>query len=94
MRNPITARSRAVSHALRHEPWLYGLELDDGFTDVASLAAALGCTASDVLELSAHSAKDRFEVNCGLIRVRYSHSLVRKVAHDGAEPPARPVSRH
>ena len=34
--------SRVVSHALRHEPWVYELELDDeGWTDVESLLAAL-----------------------------------------------------
>ncbi|HZX88363.1 MAG TPA: RNA 2'-phosphotransferase [Reyranella sp.] len=34
--------SRAVSHALRHEPWLYELELDEeGWTSVDALIAAL-----------------------------------------------------
>jgi putative RNA 2'-phosphotransferase len=34
--------SRAVSHALRHEPWLYELELDDeGWAPVDALVTAL-----------------------------------------------------
>jgi len=34
--------SKAVSHALRHEPWLYELELDDeGWTPVDALVTAL-----------------------------------------------------
>lgn len=34
--------SRAVSHALRHEPWLYELELDEeGWVAVEALTAAL-----------------------------------------------------
>jgi hypothetical protein len=34
--------SRAVSHALRHAPWLYELELDDeGWTPLAELVTAL-----------------------------------------------------
>lgn len=34
--------SRAVSHALRHEPWLYELELDgEGWTSVDDLLQAL-----------------------------------------------------
>ena len=34
--------SRSVSHALRHEPWLYELELDDeGWASVESILVAL-----------------------------------------------------
>ncbi|NTW40943.1 MAG: RNA 2'-phosphotransferase, partial [Cellulomonadaceae bacterium] len=34
--------SRVVSHALRHEPWLYELELDEaGWVSVQSLVEAL-----------------------------------------------------
>jgi putative RNA 2'-phosphotransferase len=34
--------SRVVSHALRHEPWLYELELDEeGWADIDSVLAAL-----------------------------------------------------
>ena len=33
----LTQISRVVSHALRHEPWLYELELDaEGWTEVAA----------------------------------------------------------
>jgi RNA:NAD 2'-phosphotransferase (TPT1/KptA family) len=34
--------SRTISHALRHEPWLYELELDDtGWVPVGALLTAL-----------------------------------------------------
>ena len=34
--------SKVLSHALRHEPWLYELELDEeGWVEVAALLAAL-----------------------------------------------------
>lgn len=37
-----TDLSRAVSHALRHEPWLYELELnEEGWVPVDQLLAAL-----------------------------------------------------
>lgn len=40
--------SRAVSHALRHAPWLYELELDDeGWVPVEQLLAALRAQDAD-----------------------------------------------
>ena len=43
--------SRAVSHALRHEPWLYELELDEaGWVSMTSLV--------EVLRTELASAKD------------------------------------
>lgn len=40
--------SRAVSHALRHEPWLYELELDEeGWAPVDQLLAALNEKGGD-----------------------------------------------
>jgi len=34
--------SKTVAHALRHDPWLYELELDEeGWTSIESLLAAL-----------------------------------------------------
>jgi putative RNA 2'-phosphotransferase len=41
-RQELNAFSRVVSHALRHEPWLYELELDDaGWVSVDELLAAV-----------------------------------------------------
>ena len=45
--------SRALSHALRHEPWLYELELDaDGWADVEAVLAALRQEKSDWRDLT------------------------------------------
>lgn len=42
--------SRAVSHALRHEPWLYELELDDeGWVPVDQVLAAVVGERSQLL---------------------------------------------
>jgi putative RNA 2'-phosphotransferase len=40
----LTKLSRTVSHALRHKPWLYGLELDSyGWVHVTDLVVSLRC---------------------------------------------------
>ena len=76
--------SRVVSHALRHEPWLYALELDeDGWADVNDLLAALrqedpgwtNLTQQDLKETIRACAKRRHEVKDGRIRALYGHSL-------------------
>ena len=68
--NP-TELSRAVSHALRHEPWLYELELDaEGWTSIEPLLAALrsanpawsGLALADLEHMIAHSEKKRHEI--------------------------------
>lgn len=88
--------SRVVSHALRHEPWVYELELDDeGWTDVESLLAALraesaawgGLVADDLAAMMAAAEKQRFEMRAGRIRALYGHSLPGKLRRIGATPP-------
>jgi putative RNA 2'-phosphotransferase len=92
--------SKVMSHALRHEPWIYELELDDqGFTPVDELVDALrrngpgweGVTREDVARVVAHSfgGKKRFEVAGDRIRALYGHSLPGKLRKELAEPPAR-----
>lgn len=45
--------SRAVSHALRHEPWLYELEFDhEGWVGTDQLVAALRAERPDWRDLS------------------------------------------
>lgn len=89
--------SRVVSHALRHEPWLYELELDaDGWTDVDAVLAALregrgewrDLTADDLAEMIRHSSKQRHEMADGRIRALYGHSLPGKLNRAPATPPA------
>lgn len=90
--------SRLVSHALRHEPWLYELELDaEGWVGVDQLVDAIRRTGpewgevdrSAVEHMVASSSKRRHELEGDRIRALYGHSLpavIRKVA---AKPPAR-----
>jgi putative RNA 2'-phosphotransferase len=76
--------SRAVSHALRHEPWLYRLQPDeDGWVPVADLLVALRKQAlvwadldrEDLVRMIATSAKRRHELDGEQIRALYGHSV-------------------
>lgn len=89
--------SKTVSHALRHAPWLYELELDgEGWASVADLLAALrddraewrDVSADDFAAIIAQSDRRRFEMRDGRIRALYGHSVARKLAKNPAEPPA------
>jgi putative RNA 2'-phosphotransferase len=88
--------SRAVSHALRHEPWLYELELDDaGWVPVDALLAALRgekpawatLNEEDLVQMMAEAAKQRYEMRDGRIRALYGHSTPQKLAKEPAVPP-------
>lgn len=88
--------SRAVSHALRHEPWLYELELDDeGWSDIESLLAALRrerpswstLAEADLANMITTSSKSRHEIQDGRIRALYGHSLPGKLKKTRAAPP-------
>jgi putative RNA 2'-phosphotransferase len=93
-----TQLSRTMSHALRHEPWLYELELDaEGWTPVEALLAALRAerndwadlTASDFAEVIRTSAKRRFDLEGDRIRALYGHSVPGKLERTVSTPPAR-----
>lgn len=88
--------SRVVSHALRHEPWVYELELDaDGWVDLEQLVTALAERGGPWSELDGYAVhtmllratKQRHEISHGRIRALYGHSLVGRIARDAAEPP-------
>lgn len=92
----LTALSRATSHALRHEPWLYELELDEfGWTPLDALMAALqrernewsSLTADDMQRMIAVSSKQRHEIQEGKIRAFYGHSVPDKLKKIPAVPP-------
>lgn len=86
--------SRVVSHALRHEPWVYELELDgQGWVPMPSLVAALSrepgwrsLTAADVEAMVAGASKQRHEIRDGRIRALYGHSLPGRIEPVAAEP--------
>jgi putative RNA 2'-phosphotransferase len=88
--------SRAVSHALRHEPWLYELELDEaGWAPVDALLAALraedptwaSLSQADLVQMIARSEKKRHELHDDRIRALYGHSTPQRLLRDPAEPP-------
>lgn len=91
-----TELSKLVSHALRHEPWLYELELDEeGWTSVETLLISLRNYSSewqylqeeDLLNMINHSDKRRHEIHDGKIRALYGHSLPGKLKKQVAIPP-------
>jgi putative RNA 2'-phosphotransferase len=88
--------SKTVSHALRHEPWLYELELDDeGWAPVDVLLEAmrqerpewaeLGTT--DLEAMIASSSKRRHEIVGTKIRAIYGHSVPGRFLKRSAAPP-------
>lgn len=88
--------SRAISHALRHEPWLYELELDqEGWVALSDLVAALQTKGpdwsllapDDIIRVVEHSDKKRHEVVEGRIRALYGHSLPGRLKKQAAAPP-------
>ncbi len=89
--------SRAVSHALRHEPWRYELELDcEGWVDVEQLLESLRSERSDWTTLDEHnlnqmlelSEKRRHEIKDGRIRAIYGHSIPQHLSRKPSKPPA------
>ncbi len=91
-----TDLSKTVSHALRHEPWLYELELDsEGWTPVESLLSALRkersewseLCADDLAHMMADSSKLRHEIRDDRIRAIYGHSVAGKLRKVPAIPP-------
>lgn len=89
--------SKTISHALRHEPWLYEVELDaEGWTSVPALLEALrqereawaGLTVEDLERAVNQGDKRRHEVDGGRIRAIYGHSVAGKFVQRKCEPPA------
>ena len=80
--NNFSNLSRTISHALRHEPWVYELELDDeGWVLILQLLDALRSEneawqelgESDIREMVRTSSKQRHEIRDGRIRAIYGH---------------------
>lgn len=89
-----SALSKMISHALRHEPWVYELELDDaGWAPMDAVLAALAdprwpkLASEDVIALNAAADKQRFEITGGRIRAIYGHSLPGRLSRAPAPPP-------
>lgn len=90
--------SRAVSHALRHEPWLYELELDEeGWAPVGQLLAVLreqggsweSVDRGSLERMLSTATKRRHQLDGDRIRALYGHSVPGRVRRLPAPPPAR-----
>ncbi|SDR87361.1 RNA 2'-phosphotransferase [Microlunatus soli] len=90
--------SRLVSHALRHQPWLYELELDDeGWVPIDQLIEAIreqgGVWASvdrtALQNMLATATKRRHEIDGDRIRAIYGHSIPGRIRRRPATPPSR-----
>jgi putative RNA 2'-phosphotransferase len=88
--------SKLVSHALRHTPWLYELELDDdGWAPLDALIGALrsqrpewaNLSSADVEHMVNSSTKRRHEIVGQRIRALYGHSVPAKLRREAALPP-------
>lgn len=89
------ALSKTIAHALRHDPYAYGLDPDEhGWVSLPALLDALrtrswpALTATQVAALAAADAKGRYEVAGDRVRARYGHSFALQVRH------ATVASRH
>ena len=89
--------SKVISHALRHEPWLYELELDEeGWVCVDLLLSSLrvadpiyaGLTIFDLQTLIESPGKKRHELKENKIRALYGHSTPQKLLRERSIPPA------
>ncbi|HEX9068946.1 MAG TPA: RNA 2'-phosphotransferase [Ktedonobacterales bacterium] len=95
MNERLTQLSKTVSHALRHAPWAYELELDEsGAVPVDELIDTLrqrqrwaDLDAAMLSEMIAGSPKQRFVIENGKICAFYGHSLPGKLSKASAEPP-------
>lgn len=97
MNDALLRLSRTISHALRHEPWFYELELDEeGWVAVEGLLSALRSrrqewsqlTEQDIAKVMAAADKQRFELCDGRIRALYGHSTSQRLRKVPARPPA------
>lgn len=88
--------SKVLSHALRHEPWLYELELDDeGWASLDAVLGALrkerpewrGLSRSEVEAIIQSSSEGRHEIVGDRIRARYGHSVPGRLRRKQGIPP-------
>jgi putative RNA 2'-phosphotransferase len=96
MQEKLIRLSRTISHALRHAPWLYELELDEeGWVEVEALLSALRShrrewrhlTQQDLIRVMENSDKQRFEMRGNLFRALYGHSTPQRLQKVPSEPP-------
>ncbi len=87
--------SKRLSYVLRHAPWEYELELDEGgWVSLEQLLDSLreerayrDVTRDEVERLVANQTKRRFEVEGDRIRALYGHSVPGRLEKARGEPP-------
>lgn len=85
--------SKAVAHALRHEPQFYSLKLDsEGWVMLSDLVSSLntkGIIVADdaIMQMIEQSEKKRYQISDGRIRAYYGHSTDEKVIKHHSSPP-------
>jgi putative RNA 2'-phosphotransferase len=88
--------SKLVSHALRHEPEVYGLRLDkDGWVSLDTFIAAVrasnprwgAVTEADLVAIAGSFEKKRHEMSDGRIRAAYGHSVEAAIEWPVLPPP-------
>ena len=93
----LTELSRVMSHALRHEPWLYELELDtEGWVPIKLLMSSIRYCNSEWSELNQihieqvvnQADKKRHEIKGDKIRAIYGHTVPNLLKKTPAPPPA------
>lgn len=96
MRYDTTQLSKTMSHALRHAPQLYNLQLDEqGWVPVEALLEALhhhrrlwaDLQETDLRAVMANADKQRFEIRDSKIRAIYGHSVREKIEKIPSTPP-------
>jgi len=92
----LTKLSKIISHALRHDPASYNLELDnDGWVKVGDLINSLrdldigfkNLSQSDLENMIESSEKKRHEIFEDRIRASYGHSVKNKIFKEAEMPP-------
>jgi putative RNA 2'-phosphotransferase len=96
MADSLAGLSRVVSHVLRHEPWLFELELDEaGWVGVDELIVAIRGSGPEwsavdrglLDRMVAESSKQRHETVGDRIRALYGHSLPGLLSREVGVPP-------
>lgn len=87
--------SKTISHALRHEPELYELDLDEeGWVDINKLLLSLqgkkewkDLDIEHIETMICLSTKKRHEIRNGRIRAFYGHSIPKLIIREESRPP-------
>jgi RNA:NAD 2'-phosphotransferase (TPT1/KptA family) len=94
-RDDLIRLSRTVSHALRHAPEEYGIQLDgSGWIEIAELLKALqdkskhwnDLAAEDLHLMASAGEKPRYEFEGSRIRAAYGHSISAPIQYEESVP--------